>query len=131
MIHSDRLRTRWAPGLPCGRYGKPGLTQRRQTAGGRKQVGTSGWTIPLLTKATASAFLFLSTTTLFAAADHAQQPQCDAKTGSCPDAASAMHKYCVVGAGPAGIQMGHLLNKAGRDYVVFERGPRAGTFFNK
>ena len=41
------------------------------------------------------------------------------------------HKYCVVGAGPAGVQMGHFLNKAGMNYAVFERGHRAGTFFNK
>ena len=27
--------------------------------------------------------------------------------------------------------MGHFLNKAGMDYAVFERGYRAGTFFNK
>jgi hypothetical protein len=32
------------------------------------------------------------------------------------------HKYCVVGAGPAGVQLGHLLNRAGMDYAVFERG---------
>ena len=32
------------------------------------------------------------------------------------------HKYCVVGAGPAGVQLGHLLNQAGMDYTVFERG---------
>ena len=40
-------------------------------------------------------------------------------------------KYCVIGAGPAGVQMGHFLNKAGMDYAVFERGHRAGTFFSK
>ena len=40
-------------------------------------------------------------------------------------------RYCVVGAGPAGLQMGHLMLKRGLDYATFERGHRAGTFFNK
>ena len=38
-----------------------------------------------------------------------------------------MHRYCVIGAGPAGVQMGQLLLNEQADYVVFERGPRAGT----
>jgi choline dehydrogenase-like flavoprotein len=44
---------------------------------------------------------------------------------------SESHDYCVVGAGPAGIQLGHDLHMAGRDFVVFERGSRPATFFQK
>ena len=34
--------------------------------------------------------------------------------------------YCVVGAGPAGLQIGSFLSTANRDYVIFERGSAAG-----
>ena len=44
---------------------------------------------------------------------------------------SSAHDYCIVGAGPAGIQLGHFLQQAHRDYVILERGARAGTFFQK
>ena len=35
----------------------------------------------------------------------------------------------MIGAGPAGLQLGYLLQQAGRDYVVLEAGPTAGTFY--
>ncbi|KAF7658077.1 hypothetical protein LDENG_00017590 [Lucifuga dentata] len=38
--------------------------------------------------------------------------------------------YCVLGAGPAGLQMGHFLSKAKRDYIIFERNLGPGSFFN-
>lgn len=41
------------------------------------------------------------------------------------------HDYCVIGAGPAGLQMGFFLKRAGRDYVIFERADRVGAFFVK
>lgn len=44
-------------------------------------------------------------------------------------AAEAVRDYCIVGAGPAGIQLGHFLYHAGRDYVIYERNPKAGSFF--
>ena len=31
------------------------------------------------------------------------------------------HKYCVIGAGPAGLQLGHFLQERNRDYVILER----------
>eukprot|EP00795_Rhopilema_esculentum_P009136 gene9136-16798_t len=34
--------------------------------------------------------------------------------------------YCVIGAGPSGLQMGYFLERAGRDYVIFERDTSAG-----
>ena len=34
--------------------------------------------------------------------------------------------YCIVGAGPGGLQIGSLLAKANRDYVMFERGNSSG-----
>ncbi|XP_017516805.3 FAD-dependent oxidoreductase domain-containing protein 2 isoform X2 [Manis javanica] len=39
--------------------------------------------------------------------------------------------YCVLGAGPAGLQMAYFLHQAGRDYVVFERAPGPGSFFTR
>lgn len=39
--------------------------------------------------------------------------------------------YCVLGAGPAGLQMGYFLSKAQRDYVILERNTEPGSFFNK
>jgi thioredoxin reductase len=37
--------------------------------------------------------------------------------------------YVVIGAGPAGLQLGYFLQQAGRDHVVLEAGPTAGTFY--
>ncbi len=38
-------------------------------------------------------------------------------------------EYLVIGAGPAGLQLGHFLERAGRDYLILEAGPTPGTFF--
>ncbi len=35
----------------------------------------------------------------------------------------------MIGAGPAGLQLAYLLQQAGRDYLVLEAGPTAGTFY--
>ncbi|KAL1465918.1 hypothetical protein MTO96_026980 [Rhipicephalus appendiculatus] len=37
--------------------------------------------------------------------------------------------YCVIGAGPSGLQMAYYLKKAGRDYRVFEKSNMTGYFF--
>ncbi|KAK7111989.1 FAD-dependent oxidoreductase domain-containing protein 2-like [Littorina saxatilis] len=39
------------------------------------------------------------------------------------------HDYCVIGAGPGGLQIGHFLEKANRDYIIFERSNTSGSFF--
>ena len=41
--------------------------------------------------------------------------------------------YIVVGAGPAGLQLGHFLQEAGRDYVILEKANVSGrsSFFDK
>ena len=36
------------------------------------------------------------------------------------------HDYCIIGAGPAGLQMGYFLQKANRDYMIFERANMSG-----
>jgi thioredoxin reductase len=41
----------------------------------------------------------------------------------------AVHDYVVIGAGPAGTQLGYHLARAGRDHLVLEAGDTAGTFF--
>lgn len=38
-------------------------------------------------------------------------------------------EYLVLGAGPAGIQLGYYLERDGRDYQILERGQGPGTFF--
>ena len=38
-------------------------------------------------------------------------------------------EYLVIGAGPAGLQLGHFLERAGRDYLILEAGDAPGTFF--
>jgi thioredoxin reductase len=38
-------------------------------------------------------------------------------------------EYLIVGAGPAGLQLGHHLQQAGRDYAILEAGPSPGGFF--
>jgi thioredoxin reductase len=40
-----------------------------------------------------------------------------------------MMDYLVIGAGPAGLQLGYFLERAGRDYLILEAGPSPGTFF--
>src|SRR5215468_2326946 len=37
--------------------------------------------------------------------------------------------YLVIGAGPAGLQLGYFLEQAGRDYLILEAGLTPGTFF--
>ncbi|XP_030062661.1 FAD-dependent oxidoreductase domain-containing protein 2 [Microcaecilia unicolor] len=39
------------------------------------------------------------------------------------------HDYCIIGAGPSGLQMAYFLQQAGRDYVIFERNNISGSFF--
>lgn len=41
------------------------------------------------------------------------------------------HEYIIIGAGPAGLQAAYDLSRAGRDYLVLERGGTAGTFFRR
>lgn len=36
------------------------------------------------------------------------------------------HDYCVIGAGPAGLQIGYFLHKAHRNYVILEKSLSAG-----
>lgn len=43
--------------------------------------------------------------------------------------ASMSHEYCVLGAGPAGLQMGYFLSRSQRDYIILERNAGPGSFF--
>jgi thioredoxin reductase len=42
---------------------------------------------------------------------------------------SEYNEYCIVGAGPAGVQLGIFMEKAQRDYVIFESTDAPGSFF--
>ncbi|NXL61559.1 FXRD2 protein, partial [Chordeiles acutipennis] len=44
-------------------------------------------------------------------------------------AAFLYHDYCIIGAGPSGLQAAYFLQQAGRDYLVFERSHAPGSFF--
>ncbi|XP_040215628.1 FAD-dependent oxidoreductase domain-containing protein 2 isoform X1 [Rana temporaria] len=48
-----------------------------------------------------------------------------------PSVFSKLHSYdyCVLGAGPGGLQIAKFLEDSGRDYVVFERNHKPGSFF--
>ena len=51
---------------------------------------------------------------------------------SCPATSPDTKKdYCVIGAGPGGLQMGYFLQRANRDYIIFERSNTTGSFFVK
>ncbi|MEB3215382.1 MAG: NAD(P)-binding domain-containing protein [Nostocales cyanobacterium 94392] len=39
--------------------------------------------------------------------------------------------YLIIGAGPAGVQLGYFLEKANRNYLILEAGKNPGTFFKK
>jgi thioredoxin reductase len=39
------------------------------------------------------------------------------------------YEYLILGAGPAGLQMGHHLSRAGHSYLILEAGDRPGNFF--
>ena len=41
------------------------------------------------------------------------------------------HRYVVVGAGPAGLQIGYFLQERGADYLIVERERSAGDFFSR
>jgi len=45
--------------------------------------------------------------------------------------ATNRHECIIIGAGPAGVQLGYFLEKAGRDYLILERNERAGSFFER
>ena len=40
-------------------------------------------------------------------------------------------EYLIIGAGPAGLQLGYFLEKTNRNYLIIEAGNTAGTFFKK
>jgi len=40
-------------------------------------------------------------------------------------------EYLIIGAGPAGLQLGYFLEKANRNYMILESGDYSGTFFRK
>jgi thioredoxin reductase/5-methylcytosine-specific restriction endonuclease McrA len=40
-------------------------------------------------------------------------------------------KNIIVGAGPAGIQLGYFFQKAGIEYIILEKAEKAGSFFDK
>lgn len=41
------------------------------------------------------------------------------------------YDYVIVGAGPAGLQMGYYLEKAKKRYIILEKAPDAGDFFSR
>lgn len=48
---------------------------------------------------------------------------------SLDDVPDISKQYCVIGAGPAGLQYGYFLHRAQRDYIIFEKSNTPGTSF--
>ena len=51
-----------------------------------------------------------------------------------PDAMCTLpsrHSYCIIGAGPAGLQMAYFLKYLQLDFVLFEKEERVGSFFTR
>lgn len=44
---------------------------------------------------------------------------------------SSTYDYLIIGAGPAGLQLGYYMEKAGWKYLILEAGDSPGTFFKK
>jgi isopentenyl diphosphate isomerase/L-lactate dehydrogenase-like FMN-dependent dehydrogenase/thioredoxin reductase len=63
-----------------------------------------------------------------AAVDHVGVNDVDAGTDTGDDADRVVD-YLVIGGGPAGLQLGYFLHRAGRHYLILEAGPGPGTFF--
>ena len=42
-----------------------------------------------------------------------------------------IYEYLIIGAGPAGLQLGYYLTRSGRDYLILEASDRAGSYFEK
>ncbi|XP_071965950.1 FAD-dependent oxidoreductase domain-containing protein 2-like [Antedon mediterranea] len=40
-------------------------------------------------------------------------------------------QYCIVGAGPSGLQMGYFLERSNHDYMIFEQNNASGSFYVK
>ena len=56
-------------------------------------------------------------------------PAPEAATGL--GAEPSVHERCVIGAGPAGLQLGFFFEQQRRDYVILERERSVGSYFRK
>eukprot|EP00729_Bicosta_minor_P011009 gene11009-9417_t len=45
------------------------------------------------------------------------------------DSTAPSSQLCIIGAGPGGLQLGHLAQQAGWNYIIFEQSQSAGSFF--
>lgn len=65
------------------------------------------------------------------AAQKARQERLDSHVGFVRDEDGVVEiKYIIIGAGPGGLQQAYFLEKHSRDYIVFEKKSRAGSFFS-
>lgn len=51
--------------------------------------------------------------------------------GNPMEKADVNYEYIIVGAGPAGVQAAYYLEKAGRNYMILEKGDKPGYFFER
>ncbi|MEU5876185.1 NAD(P)-binding domain-containing protein [Spirillospora sp. NPDC047279] len=53
----------------------------------------------------------------------------ETRAPNAPRASNDTLDYLVIGAGPAGLQLGYFLSRTGRSHLILEAGPGPGTFF--
>ena len=63
------------------------------------------------------------------AAGAAVPPAVDASSPPSAILLKDFYRYCVVGAGPGGLQLGQFMENAGMDYVIFEKERTPGSFY--
>ncbi|HEY3872165.1 MAG TPA: NAD(P)-binding domain-containing protein [Actinocrinis sp.] len=58
-------------------------------------------------------------------------PESLADAPEADDARSEFHRYLIIGAGPAGLQLSYYFHRAGMDYLTLERDAAPGRFFRR
>ncbi len=53
------------------------------------------------------------------------------KNNNAKNSIKSYYKYLIIGAGPAGLQLGYYFNKTNDDYIILERNGNSGSFFEK
>lgn len=66
---------------------------------------------------------------LFAAWTVGEEASPDAPIASTASTFDTSFEYCIIGAGPGGLQLAHLLQQRGRNYVLIDKASAGGSFY--